>query len=81
MPAERSTTFATWAARRSWRTRSARVTTSRGAARRLIRGGGVYLNGERVADMGVAVGQSDPIDDRYVLVRIGKKRHLVVEVG
>ncbi len=42
---------------------------------------GVYLNGERVADMGVAVGKSDPIEDRFVLVRIGKKRHLVVEVG
>ncbi len=57
------------------------MTNSRGEARRLIRGGGVYLNGERVADMGVAVGQSDPIEDRFVLVRIGKKRHLVVEVG
>ena len=57
------------------------MTNSRGEARRLIRGGGVYLNGERVADMGVAVGRSDPIDDRFVLVRVGKKRHLVVEVG
>ncbi len=57
------------------------MTASRSEARRLIRGGGVYLNGERVADMGAAVGQSDPIDDRYVLVRVGKKRHLVVEVG
>ena len=57
------------------------MTASRSEARRLIRGGGVYLNGERVADMGVAVGQSDPIEDRYVLVRVGKKRHLVVEVG
>ena len=57
------------------------MTASRSEARRLIRGGGVYLNGERVADMGVAVGQSDPIEDRFVLVRIGKKRHLVVEVG
>lgn len=57
------------------------MTASRSEARRLIRGGGVYLNGERVADMGVVVGKSDPIDDRYVLVRVGKKRHLVVEVG
>ena len=57
------------------------ITNSRSEARRLIRGGGVYLNGERVADMGVAVEQSDPIEDRFVLVRIGKKRQLVVEVG
>ena len=57
------------------------MTSSRGEARRLIRGGGVYLNGERVAHSGVVVGKSAPIDDRFVLVRIGKKRHLVVEVG
>ena len=57
------------------------MTASRSEARRLIRGGGVYLNGERVADLGAVVGKSDPIDDRYVLVRVGKKRHLVVEVG
>ena len=57
------------------------MTASRSEARRLIRGGGVYLNGERVADMGLAVGKSDPIEDRFILVRIGKKRHLVVEVG
>lgn len=60
---------------------SSGMTASRSEARRLIRGGGVYLNGERVTDMGVTVGQSDPIEDRFVLVRIGKKRHLVVEVG
>ncbi len=57
------------------------MTPSRSEARRLIRGGGVYLNGERVADMGAVVGKSDPVEDRFVLVRIGKKRHLVVEVG
>ncbi len=57
------------------------MTASRSEARRLIRGGGVYLNGERVTDMGSVVGESDPIEDRFVLVRIGRKRHLVVEVG
>ncbi|MYB05210.1 MAG: tyrosine--tRNA ligase [Gemmatimonadetes bacterium] len=57
------------------------MTASRSEARRLIRGGGVYLNGERVTDMGSVVGESDPIEDRFVLVRIGKKRHLVVELG
>jgi len=57
------------------------MTNSRGEARRLIRGGGVYLNGERVSDMGSRVGKDDPIEGRFVLVRVGKKRHLVVEVG
>ncbi len=57
------------------------MTKSRGEARRLIRGGGVYLNGRRVAAMGRVVGKGDPIEDRYVIVRVGKKRNFVVRVG
>ena len=57
------------------------MTESRGEARRLIRGGGVYVNGDRVADVAARVGRGDPIDDRFVVVRVGRKRHLVVEVG
>lgn len=57
------------------------MTASRSEARRLIRGGGVYLNGERVADIGAVVGRSDPIEDRFALIRIGRKRHMVVEAG
>ena len=37
---------------------SSGMTASRSEARRLIRGGGVYLNGERVTDMGVTVGRA-----------------------
>ena len=57
------------------------MTASRSEARRLILGGGVYLNGERVTDIGSVVGERDPIEDRFVLIRIGRKRHLVVELA
>ena len=59
----------------------ASIAPSRAEARRLIRGGGVYLNGARVVDVAAAVGAGDAIDGRYVVVRVGKKRYFVVEVG
>ena len=59
----------------------ASMAPSRSEARRLIRGGGVYLNGARVVDRGAAVGRGDLIEDRFVVVRVGKKRYFVVEVA
>ena len=56
------------------------MTASRSEARRLMRGGGVYLNGERVVEGGVVVGAGDPIEGRFLVVRTGKKRYFVVEV-
>ncbi|MYE70571.1 MAG: tyrosine--tRNA ligase, partial [Gemmatimonadetes bacterium] len=56
------------------------TTASRSEARRLIRGGGVYLNGARVAEIGAMVRAEDAIEGRFVIVRVGRKRHLVVEV-
>lgn len=57
------------------------MTASRSEARRLIRGGGVYLNGRRVSDLRVVVRKSDAIEGCFVIVRVGRKRHLVVEAG
>ncbi len=56
------------------------MTASRSEARRLMRGGGVYLNGERVVERGAVVGGDDPIEGRFLVVRAGKKRYFVVEV-
>ena len=57
------------------------MTASRSEARRLIRGGGVYVNGARVAEVGALVRAEDAIEGRFVVVRAGKKRYLVVEVA
>ena len=56
------------------------MTASRSEARRLIRGGGVYLNGARVGEIGAMVRAEDAIEGRFVIVRVGRKRYLVVEV-
>ena len=56
------------------------LVASRGEARRLIRGGGVYVNGGRVADRTATVRMTDTIEGRFLVVRTGKKRHFVVDV-
>ncbi|MDZ7724356.1 MAG: tyrosine--tRNA ligase [candidate division KSB1 bacterium] len=50
------------------------MTKSRGEARRLIKQGGVYINGERVTDKD-AVLKTELEDDGKIAVRLGKKKH------
>ncbi|HET9947834.1 MAG TPA: tyrosine--tRNA ligase, partial [Longimicrobiales bacterium] len=54
------------------------VASSKGEARRSVEGGGVYVNGVRVADTGRRVTTADAVEGRYVVLRIGKKRHHLV---
>lgn len=53
---------------------------SKGEVRRLIRGGGVYLNGERVSDENTVIDEEHLIAERFVFVRLGKKRFHLLEV-
>jgi tyrosyl-tRNA synthetase len=54
------------------------VVASKGEARRLIAGGGVYLNGERLAGHDQRVTPEDAIEGRILLLRKGKKDHHLV---
>jgi len=57
------------------------VASSKGEARRLIQGGGVSLNGERVGSVDRRVGTGDAIDGRVLLLRKGKKDNHVVRLA
>ncbi|HEX7051907.1 MAG TPA: tyrosine--tRNA ligase [Longimicrobiales bacterium] len=56
------------------------ITASKGEARRLIAGGGVYLNGERIATADLRVQSDDAIEGKVLLLRKGKKHNHVVRV-
>jgi tyrosyl-tRNA synthetase len=57
------------------------LTKSKGEARRLIAGGGVSLNEERVADPARVVGAADLRPDGTLLLRTGKRNYHVVRAS
>jgi tyrosyl-tRNA synthetase len=56
------------------------VTGSKGEAARLIKGGGIYINGQRVVDEKFRVSPDDAMHARYFVVRKGKKDNFLVRV-
>ncbi|KAL6756924.1 hypothetical protein V8C86DRAFT_2637554 [Haematococcus lacustris] len=57
-----------------------RLQPSKGAARKLIAGGGVYLNNVKVADVAAVVRAEDMIEGRVLLLAAGKKNKLLVNL-
>lgn len=53
---------------------------SKTAARRFLENGGVYVNNRKIADEDYAIGESDLIESRLILLAIGKKNKLLVRV-
>lgn len=56
------------------------VTASKGEARRLLKGGGVRLNNNRIDDADTMVTTTDAIDERLLVLRKGKKNYHLVEI-
>ena len=56
------------------------VVGSKSEATRLIRGGGVSVNGERISDEKARLRPEDAIHGRYFVIRKGKKDNFLVRV-
>jgi tyrosyl-tRNA synthetase len=56
------------------------LASSKGDARRAIEGGGVYVNNERVDDVGTAIRMEHALEGRFVVLRKGKKSYHLVAV-
>lgn len=56
-----------------------RLCASKGAARRLIQGGGLYLNNRRIESAEARIGPRDLIEGRLLVLRSGKKTHHLVK--
>ncbi len=61
-------------------TEKAAIFASKGECRKLIQGGGVSLNKEKVADPSRLVIAKDLIDNKYLLVQRGKKNYYLITV-
>jgi tyrosyl-tRNA synthetase len=53
---------------------------SKGAARRAIAGGGIYLNNHRINDHAHQLAIDDCVDGRYLVLRKGRKRYRLIAV-
>lgn len=57
-----------------------KVFPSKGEARRMVEGGGLGLNKNKVASIEVTVSASDLINRKYLLVQKGKKNYVLIKV-
>lgn len=57
-----------------------RATASKGEARRLVKGGGVYVNSKRVPNDDYQVGPDDVLGDALCVLRVGKKSYFLVKL-
>ena len=57
-----------------------KVASSKGEARRLIQGGGIYVNNNRVTDIGQTVSLDTSIEGKFFVLRKGKKNYHLVQV-
>ena len=59
---------------------TARLATSKGEARRLVQGGGIYVNNRKIADIQARIGVDLAIDGRVFVVRKGGRQNHLVKV-
>jgi tyrosyl-tRNA synthetase len=56
------------------------LATGKGDARRSIKGGGIYLNNQRVTDTAQMATATDAIDGQFIILRKGRKRYHLIQV-
>lgn len=59
-------------------TDKAAVFPSKGEMRKLVQSGGVSINKEKIADFEKMIGESDLLDEKYLLVQKGKKNYFLL---
>jgi len=57
------------------------IANSKGAARRSLDGGGIYLNNERVEDAALTVSPENFVDGSVLVIRSGKKNYHLVKLS
>ena len=57
------------------------IAGGKGAARRDIEGGGIYVNNRQISDSATVLGPSDVLHGRFVVLRKGKRSYHLVKLG
>ncbi|MBR1573304.1 MAG: tyrosine--tRNA ligase [Bacteroidales bacterium] len=56
------------------------VFPSKGEARKMVQGGGVSLNKDKVTDIDYQVSEKDILDGKYILAQRGKKNYFIINI-
>jgi tyrosyl-tRNA synthetase len=56
------------------------IVQSKGEARRAIEAGGIYINNRRIADATLRVAPADAIDNRFIVLRRGRKNYWLIRI-
>jgi tyrosyl-tRNA synthetase len=56
------------------------VFPSKGEARKMVQGGGVSLNKDKVTDINADVTEADIVNGHYILAQKGKKNYFIINV-
>ncbi|MBP5334089.1 MAG: tyrosine--tRNA ligase, partial [Bacteroidales bacterium] len=56
------------------------ILPSKGEARKMIQGGGISLNKDKVTDIAAEVTEADIVNGHYILAQKGKKNYFIVNV-
>lgn len=59
----------------------AKISPSKRQAREDVQNGAIYINGDRVTDVNYELAEADQIDQKYTIVRRGKKKYYLVISG
>ncbi|MEN8152979.1 MAG: tyrosine--tRNA ligase [Acidobacteriota bacterium] len=57
------------------------IFSSKGEARRMIKSGGISINKEKVSDQERSVGQKDLLNNKYILIQVGKKKYSLLTIS
>ena len=58
-----------------------KIASSKGAARRLVDGGGLYLNNQKTTDQNAVITTNDFIEGELLVLRSGKKNYHLVQIN
>ena len=56
------------------------VFPSKGECRKMIQGGGVSVNKDKIASIDHEITENDIVDGKYILVQRGKKNYFIINV-
>ncbi|WP_085994405.1 tyrosine--tRNA ligase [Oceanobacillus senegalensis] len=57
----------------------AKISSSKRQAREDITNGAIYINGEREQEVSYTLGADDRIEDKFIIIRRGKKKYFLIE--